>query len=252
MAPHLVAPASPVPKHVALVGLGPSAEEYMDLAKRLGGRRALADETWAINGLGDVLACDRIFHMDDVRIQEIRAAASPGSNIAAMLAWMKTHRGPIYTSRAHPDYPGLVEFPLEAVLNGGCGAAYFNSTAAYAVALAIHLGVERISLFGVDFTYANSHHAEKGRACVEFWLGVAFARGVEVISAEKSSILDTCEAEKLYGYGRMGTLDVGLKMVDGRAEVSFTKRRHLPSAAAIEAAYDHSRHPSPLISGDAA
>jgi hypothetical protein len=43
--------------------------------------------------------------MDDVRIQEIRAAARPESNIATMLGWMRKHPGPIYTSRLHPDYP---------------------------------------------------------------------------------------------------------------------------------------------------
>jgi hypothetical protein len=51
--------------------------------------------------------------------------------------------------------------------------AYFNSTAAYAVAYAIHMGVKKISVFGMDFTYPNAHDAEKGRACVEFWLGIA-------------------------------------------------------------------------------
>jgi SAM-dependent methyltransferase len=57
-------------------------------------RLKYCDEVWTINALGDVLACDRVFHMDDVRIQEIRAAAEPDSNIAAMLAWMKTAPGP--------------------------------------------------------------------------------------------------------------------------------------------------------------
>ena len=61
--------------HVAIVGMGPSAESFMDTAKRLGGRSAFCDQVWAINGLGDVLACDMVFHMDDVRVQEIRAKA---------------------------------------------------------------------------------------------------------------------------------------------------------------------------------
>ena len=57
--------------------------------------------------------------MDDVRIQEVRAAAAPQSNIANMLAWMRRHPGPILTSRIpEPNaYPGLVAFPLEPVIN---------------------------------------------------------------------------------------------------------------------------------------
>jgi hypothetical protein len=71
--------------HIAILGLGPSVRQYLELTKRAGGRSAFCTETWGINALGDVFACDRIFHMDDVRIQEIRAAAKPDSNIARML-----------------------------------------------------------------------------------------------------------------------------------------------------------------------
>lgn len=237
---------SPNPEHVVILGLGPSLEAYVNLAKRLGSRHAFADEVWAINSLGDIIQCDRVFHMDDVLIQEIRAEAKPESNIARMLDWMKTHPGPIYTSRRRPGYPGLVEFPLEAVINS-IGYAYFNNTAAYAIALAIHLQVKKISLFGVDFTYPNAHDAEKGRACCEFLLGVAAARGIEIAAAEKSSIMDMIEPEqmRLYGYD---AVHVALDTTSyGNARVTFTPCDRLPTAAEIEARYDHSKHPSPLV-----
>src|SRR6185312_12637833 len=101
------------------------------------GRHVVAGEVWGINAVASVLRCDRAFHMDDVRIQEVRAKANPDGPIRQMLEWLKTAPGPIYTSRAHPDYPGLVDFPLEAVLNATGGFPYFNSTPAYAIALAI-------------------------------------------------------------------------------------------------------------------
>lgn len=234
------------PAHVAIIGMGPSAEEYMNLVKRHGGRRALFDETWVINALGDVLACDRIFHMDDVRIQEIRAKARPSSNIAQMLKWMKTHPGPIYTSRPHPDYPGLVPFPLQQLIND-TRQHYLNSTGAYAIAMAVLLKVKKISIFGYDFTYPNAHDAEKGRACVEFWLGIAAARGIKLATPRTSSLLDACASslDRLYGYD---TLDVHFKGAPPRMGVSFTpKKGKLPTAAAIEARYDHSRHPNRLV-----
>jgi hypothetical protein len=117
-------------QHVAILGLGPSLNAYVDLVKRLGARRRFADEVWAINALGDVVQCDRIFHMDDVAVQEARAAAKPESNIAAMVEWMRSHPGPIYTSTVRDGYPGLVAFPLQDVINA-LGYAYFNNTAAY-------------------------------------------------------------------------------------------------------------------------
>jgi SAM-dependent methyltransferase len=100
--PGVVSAPSPdprAPKHVAILGLGPSLDQYLELTKRAGGRHRFCDETWAINALGDVFACDLVFHMDDVRIQEIRATAQPDSNIAAMVQWLKNSPVPVITSR---------------------------------------------------------------------------------------------------------------------------------------------------------
>lgn len=233
------------PEHVSILGLGPSLDQYLDVVKRLGGKHAFCDETWGINAVGGVLLCDVIFHMDDVRVQETRAKARPESNIAKMLEWIKVHPGPIITSRANPEYPGLIEFPLEAVLNDA-KHAYFNSTAAYAIAYAIHIGVKRISLFGCDYTYPNAHDAEKGRACVEWWLGLATARGIQIAVAKNSTLMDAIhtEAERLYGYDMV---DVTIRTVDGQARVDFVDRETTPTADEIEAKYDHSRHPNSLV-----
>ncbi|CAN5480199.1 hypothetical protein BH10PSE7_BH10PSE7_15420 [soil metagenome] len=241
------APAPQVPGHVAILGLGPSLETYVDIVKRMGNRHRLCDEVWAINALGGILQCDRIFHMDDVRIQELRAAARPESNIAAMLEWMRGHPGPIYTSRPHKDYPGLVAFPLEDVIND-LGYAYFNNTCAYAVAFAIHIGVQTISMFGCDFTYPNAHDAEKGRGCVEYWLGFARARGVKISFPQTTTLLDSCMPldESLYGYD---TLRVDIAETGERMRVAFTPREDLPTAAQIEARYDHSKHPAGVLAG---
>lgn len=244
-------PARPAPDHVVILGMGPSYAAYVELVKRLGGRRAYADEVWAINGLGDVVQCDRVFHMDDLLIQEARAAAKPKSNIANMVAWLKTHPGPIYTSIVRPGYPGLVAFPLQDVLNakhdGNGGAPYFNSTAAYAIAFAIHIGVKRLSLFGLDYTLPNVHSGERGRACCEFWLGIAAARGIEITVPEQTTLLDACApaGERLYGYD---CVDVHLTdQPDGRVGVEFRDKDVIPTAAEIERRYDHSQHPNRLL-----
>jgi hypothetical protein len=126
--------------------------------------------------------------------------------------------------------------------------AYFNSTAAYAIAYAVWLGVRKISIFGMDFTYANSHQAEQGRACVEYWLGIASARGIKVSVAKSSSLLDACEpmSQKFYGFD---TLDLTLREVDGRTVVDRVPRSVIPTADEIEARYDHSQHVNPLVRG---
>lgn len=243
-----------VPDHVAIIGLGPSCAAFFEMTRRMGGVSAYCDEVWGINAIGDVLRCDRIFHMDDLRVQEARAAENPGGNIAAMVRWLKTHPGPVYTSRIRPGYPGLVEFPLEDVLNarhdGNGGAPYFNSTAAYAIAFAIHIGVRQISLFGLDYTLPNSHHAEQGRACCEFWLGIAAARGIELTIPSTSSLMDACatDRDRLYGYD---CVDVAMSEEGSRLRVSFTDRAEPVDAREIERRYDHRKHPNRLMADEA-
>ena len=236
-----------IPKHVSIIGLGPSMDDYTSITRGRGGRHKYCDETWAINALGSVLQCDKIFHMDDVRIQEIRAKALPESNTAAMLEWMRKTNIPVITSRPHPDYPTLKPFPLADVLNE-FDTGYFNSTAAYAVAYAIWIGVEKISLFGCDFTYPNAHDAEKGRACVEFWLGMASERGIRLVVPKTSTLLDAIhsQAERFYGYD---TLELGITQNEtGKIEIEFTEREDLPTAEQIEYNYNHTNHPNALMS----
>ena len=231
--------------HITILGLGPSLEEYVNLVKRLGNRRAFSDETWGINAVGGVIQCDRIFHMDDVRIQEVRAEARPESNIAQMLKWMKKHPGPIYTSRKHKDYKGLVEFPLEEVMNN-LKYDYFNNTAAYALAYAIHIGAKKVSVFGCDYTYPNAHDAERGRGCLEFWLGYAAAKGIAIALPKTSSLMDALypQQQKLYGYD---TVDIAMRMDGDQIVVEKTNHKRLPTADEIEDRYNHEKHPNALI-----
>lgn len=246
--PTLLRPGAVAPRHVVLLGLGPSLEAYVDVVKRMGARRAFADEVWAINAAADVIQCDRVFHMDDVRVQEARAAAAPDSNIAAMLTWLKTHPGPVYTSAPHPDYPGMIPYPLEAVMNALQAPGYFNSTAAYAVAYAVAIGVEQITPFGFDFTYPNAHQAEQGRACVEFYLGMAKARGIRIGLPNTTTLMDGCTVRGARFYGYDG-FDIASDYGDDeQVALTFTPRA-LPTAAEIEARYDHSKHPNPLVEG---
>lgn len=247
----MVKPAVPAPRReplgtVAILGLGPSIDQYTELAKRLGGRRKLADETWGINALGDVYACDIVFHMDDIRVQMLRAEARPQSNIAAMVEWLRGYDGRVITSFAHPQFRCLEAFPLEAVVNDLDGNIYFNSTAAYAVAYAIWRGAKKIMCFGMDFTYPSSHDAEKGRGCVEFWLGYAMARGIKVAVPKTSSMMDACYplANRVYGFDMV---DVRVSEAGGRTSFSFVEKAEPPTADEIEWAYDHSRPTSPHV-----
>lgn len=187
-------------KDVAFVGLGVSANHYLGITEAAGDRKKFCDETWTINTYGNVIQHDRLFFMDDVRLI-MRETDNP--KMVNALEMLKRHPGPVYTSRPHPDFPALVPYPLEAVINEA-GYDYLNNGAAQAIAFAIACKPHRLYLFGVDFLPMDGHDAPAGRECCEYWIGRAQQRGIQVVIAQRSSLLGTNLgrdfARPIYGY----------------------------------------------------
>ena len=163
---------------MAIVALGISHIDYFQGVLKLGGnRRSLADETWAINKAGGVIHHDLLFRMDDLRkayeINQKYLNLWNGEVQKVEDAWneylMNEHSVPLLTSKAYPEFPTSVEYPLEDVINN-LKTSYFNTTPSYALAYAIYLGVEELGLYGIDYSYPGRHDAEAGRACFEFLL----------------------------------------------------------------------------------
>jgi len=192
----------PVPKSVAIVAMGASCANFVSNSVALGTSRRVADEIWGINSVGGTIKCDRMFVMDDLEhILKPLADATPGCMTAGMFTWLKDFAGPVYTSTVYPGFDNLVEYPLEDVINTIC-LPYLNSSVAYAFAYAIHIGVKQVGLYGCDFSYPDRHIAERGRACVEFLIGLAGSRGISIIVASESTLLDANEpiTSRVYGY----------------------------------------------------
>jgi len=186
-------------KTVAIVGMGKSWWDF-NMAKSHGSH---FDEVWAINAVGSVIFHDRIFMMDPA--SRFLDSDDAGGQTESMRKLLKEHQGPIYTCELDKRCPGLVEFPINEVLQA-CGCHYLNNTVAFAVAFALYNKVGKIKLFGVDFAYrGNMYFAEAGRASVEFWLSKCMNAGMQVEVAQTSSLLDTDvpSEEKLYGYHRL-------------------------------------------------
>jgi len=195
-------------KRVAIVAMGKSHGQFI-LAKT---HSIEFDEVWAINSMAGVIFHDRVFMMDPS--SRFLDSDDSGTQTGIMAKVLKEHRGPIYTCELDDRCPGLVEFPLEEVMNE-CKTGYFNNTVAYAIGFAIAAKVAEIHLYGIDFSYKGYvHFAEAGRANCEFLLSIAINRGIKVGIAQDSSLLDTNEPvqSKLYGYHRLAEpLVVGLE-----------------------------------------
>jgi len=222
----------PPPKRIAIVAQGVSKRSYVEKAIMSGGRFEEWDEVWAINSMGGIIQHDRLFHMDNVLLQERRAAVNP--EVRGMLKWLRHHPGPVYTSTAFEDWPGLVEFPLEEVLNT-LGVPYLNNTVAYAVAYALFIGVKSIHMFGADYTYPDAHIRESGRACTEFLLGFAAARGVRICVPRDTTLLDATEPMEKQFYGYDGW-DLELRRYPTAVKIVKTPKE-LPSVTEIEERY---------------
>ena len=198
-------------KKIAIVAMGKSHSSFI-LAKT---HSQPIDEVWTINAMAGVVFHDRVFMMDPA--SRFLDSDDAGTQTGIMRSVLATHPGPIYTCQLDSRCPGLVEYPLEEVMNEiQCG--YFNNTVAYAIGFAIAAKVAELHLYGIDFSYKKTvHFAEAGRACCEFLLSKAIERGIKVGVAQESSLLDSNEPakSKLYGYHRLtDPIVVGLE--DGK------------------------------------
>ena len=184
--------------NIAIVGLGGSYADY--IAARVASQEF--DEVWGINCIGDIIHVDKTFMMDPV--SRFLDTDNAGTQTGVARQSHKTNKKPIITCQLDKRVKHLELFPLKEVTLD-LGYCYFNNTVAYAMAYAIWKKVNKISLYGIDYTYKNVSMAESGRACVEFWCAIAVTKGIKLEVAHRSSLLDTNvpENEKLYGYHRL-------------------------------------------------
>lgn len=107
--------------------------------------------------------------------------------------WMRESEIPIYMTQVEPDIPMSVKYPLEDVASGG--PQYLTSSIAMMFALALHEGFQTIGLYGIEFVHGTEYEAQK--PCLEYWMGRALERGVDVHKPEGCAIL---HQPHLYGY----------------------------------------------------
>lgn len=190
------------PRSVALIGLGPSNKDW--IGERAKKKNLLhVDEVWGINTAYRAFSCDRIWVMDDL--------CNIKRDYPEWYAELKTVEIPIVTCREDKGVAGAVAYPLDEVLKS-VHDDYFSTSVAYAIAYAIHIKVEILFLFGIDFWYPDASITESGLGGVSYWLGVARERGMKYQIPNTSTLLDAnlvrevkidgkTEAKRLlYGY----------------------------------------------------
>ena len=156
-------------------------------------------ETWVFGKMlfkKRVKRIDRLYLMDDVNKL---AMYRLNKNITPKIFKDLINKAdvPLISVKKYKDIPKSVNFPLKKIVKR-FGINYFASSFAFMIALAIYEGYDHIIFYGVNQNGFWERWEEK--ACVEFWLGMAKARGIKVSIFGKSSGLLVNPFKKPYGY----------------------------------------------------
>jgi hypothetical protein len=158
---------------VAIVGLSPTTH----------GLAPWDDAEWEVWGLpwdvGYHWRMDRLFEMHDIRLLESEHAPRK----CGYLQQLRESEVPLYMQEAY--FTGATKYPFEEV-EKSIGLPYWNSSIAYAMAMAIHDGAEEIGIFGVDMRADDEYGYQKPN--LEYLVGVAVGKGIKVTIPEESPL----------------------------------------------------------------
>lgn len=155
---------------VAIVGLSPSTHDDVPWE----------EVDWELWGLpwdeGYWRYMTRLFEMHDLRLLKSEHSKRPAG-------YMDRLEG-AYMQEAYPELRAR-RYPFEEVAK--TTGYYWNSSIAYALALAIHEQAEEIGIWGVDMKGDDEYGYQKPN--IEYLLGLARGRGIKVHVPEKSPLL---------------------------------------------------------------
>lgn len=121
---------------------------------------------------------DRHFEMHDLRLLDSRHSKRENGYIERLQECDRLYMQEDY-------FPGAVRYPFEEVAK--TTGYYWNSSIAYALALAIHEGAEEICIHGVDMKGDDEYGYQKPN--MEYLIGLAIGRGIKVHVPDSSPLL---------------------------------------------------------------
>lgn len=201
-------PTGKIPESVALLGLGPSKDGFINhLVNHAGTWKDDYQEIWGINTAVKFLDADLFFIMDDMDLYTRHAPAY-------YEACAKCTKPIITNNTTYTDFPKSVSYPDAGVLqyfDGGYGY-FLHSSLPWIIAYAIWVGVKKLGLWGIDYSLPDKPDVtrERGRTCAEFWLGVAAGQGVRLQMPPNTTIMDRVlfPGARPYGYLKPPNLTV--------------------------------------------
>lgn len=173
---------------VAIVGLSPTSHHLAPWT----------DPAWELWGLAwdvDRLRLHRTFEMHDMRL--IKAAEGSCEYLRRLAECSR-----LYMQEAYAEVPGAQSYPFAEVAE--TTGAYWCSSIAYAMALAIHEGAEEIGLYGIDMRGTEEWGYQKPN--MEYLIGLARGKGIKVHIPEQSPLVKFVSDPDFAYAGRYGWL----------------------------------------------
>lgn len=157
-------------KKLAIVGSHPATRENAPFDDA-------SFDIWVMNEAPQSAWCKRWTASFQMHKPEIYTSAHNRNN-STHWDWLQGKRGtPVYMQEYDPRVPDCVRYPIEAAKELA-GFDYFTSSFAYALALAVLEGYERIDIYGSDLV-SNTEYSYQAD-CFRFWVAFTLGRGIDV------------------------------------------------------------------------
>lgn len=142
------------------------------------------DPSWEIWGLpwdeGYWPRMARLFEMHDLRLLESPMSRRP----EGYMERLRSVDVPLYMQEAYPSIPNAQAYPYAAVAS--ITGAYWNSSIAYAFALALAEGATELAVYGVDMVVGDEYAYQ--RPNMEYLIGMARGMGIPVSIPDASPL----------------------------------------------------------------
>lgn len=185
-------------RKICIVGFAPGRENapYTDCSF----------EFWALNEMHmarDVQRIDVLFELHDYKwIVE-------GKRSPEHLKWLQTATVPIMMQQHFQDIPNSIPFPRK-VLEDAYGA-YYTNTISWEIALATHIGVDEIHIYGVNMATEIEYSSQ--RPSCEYYIGLARGKGIKVYIPPESDLLK-CFYQYGFEDGELSMMSQRLKKME--------------------------------------
>lgn len=163
---------------ICIIGKGPGWEDA-----------PVEGETWGVNSLILRRPVKLAFQMHDIE----KDISTGRLSIIKQVEEINRLGIPVVTGKKYKFLPTAIPFPIDEM-----PVKYFTNSIAYMIAYAIYKGATEIDLYGISFFVKHEFLVE--RPCVEFWIGLAIARGIKVNVHDPTTIECCRPFQKLYGY----------------------------------------------------